>query len=493
MSQGTSKKETILGNEVFMSKYHDVNSLRPFFEPGSVAVIGASRIPGKGGYNIIENLLRLGYEGKIFPINPQAKVILGLPAYPALKDVPETPELALIVLPPSLVLTALEDCISRGTRAVIIESAGFGEMDEAGARVERKIAQIAAEAGIRVMGPNSVGTINPSARFDNSLGRLNKIFLPDDDIKPGSVSFIGQTGLFTGVFLPLINSDLGVSKIVCLGNKCDVDESDLLEYLGSDPTTKVIAMYLESIKDGRRFLELSRQIVKEKPIIVLKSAVTGPGARASATHTGSIAGEDRVYDIAFRQSGIIRVESFDRLWDVTRAFVHSPLPKGNRVAIINLAGSGCVTAVDACVRNGLEIAELAPNTIARVKAVYPDWWRVRSPIDVWAAVEASGFEATYTTTTRAVLEDDGVDAIVVVMGANDWIPGEDVSGLFKDLKKEYPDRPLLAANPLGDRKIFQRMCQGFQSLGIPNYTSAEDAIVALAAQYRYQQYRRGAG
>ncbi len=475
-----------------MDSHRNINSLKPFFEPGSVAIIGASRTPGKAGHNIIENLLRLGYKGKIYPVNPEAKNILGLPVYPDLKHIPEPPQLALIVLPPSLVLLAFEECVARGTKAVIIESAGFAEMDEAGAKVEKQIAQIARQAGVRVMGPNSVGTINPAKNFDASLGRLNKIFLPNTAIKPGPVGFVGQTGLFTGVFLPLINSELGISKIACLGNKCDVDESDLLEYLGDDPTTRVIAMYLESIKDGRRFLSLSRRIIKEKPIVILKSAITEGGARASATHTGSIAGEDRVYDAAFRQSGITRVAKFEQLWDVIKAFLYSPLPKGNRVAIINLAGSGCVIDVDACVKNGLRIAELSPATIAKVKTVYPDWWWVRSPIDVWAAVETSGFEATYTIITRAALEDDGVDAVLVIMAAIDWIPGKDIPSLFKDIKKEFPDKPFLAVNPLGDREIYLRMSQGFQKLGIPTYTSAEDAIATLAAQYRYQQYRRSA-
>jgi acyl-CoA synthetase (NDP forming) len=472
-----------------MGNHRNVDSLKPFFEPESVAVIGASRTPGKGGYNIVENLVRLGYKGKIYPVNPQAKQVLGLLVYPDLKHTPEPPELALIVLPPSQVLTSLEECITRRVKAVIIESAGFGEMDEAGAQMQEQISQMAKQAGIRVMGPNSVGTINPSTHFDTSLGRLNKIFLPKADIEPGPVGFIGQTGLFTGVYLPLINSDIGISKIACLGNKCDIDESDMLEYMGGDTQTRIIAMYLESIKDGPRFLSLSRRIVKEKPLVILKSAVTESGARTSATHTGSIAGADRVYDAAFRQSGIIRVESFEQLWDVTKAFVHSPLPKGNQVAIINLAGSGCVTAVDACVRNGLEIAQLSPATRVKIKTVYPDWWRVRSPVDVWTAIEASGFEATYTTITRAVLEDNGVDAVVVVIGANDWIPGKDVPSLFKDMKKEFPDKPFMVANPLGDRKIYLKMCRGFQALGIPVYASAEDAIVALAAQYRYQEYQ----
>ncbi|HUT67076.1 MAG TPA: CoA-binding protein [Dehalococcoidales bacterium] len=471
-----------------MSNHRNADSLRPFFEPESVAVIGASRTPGKGGYNIIENLLRLGYAGKIYPINPRARQILGLTAYPELKQTPGPPELALIVLPPSLVLKSLEECIARGVKAVIIESAGFAEMDRSGARLEKRIARMAKNSGIRIMGPNSVGTINPGVHFDSSLGRLNKLFLPEGDIRQGTVGFIGQTGLFTGVFLPLINSEIGISKIACLGNKCDVDESDMLEYFGEDPRTRIITMYLENIKDGQRFLGLSRRIVREKPIVVLKSAVTEGGARASATHTGSIAGEDRVYDAAFRQSGILRVRSFEQLWDVARAFVHAPLPQGNRVAIINLAGSGCVTAVDACVVNGLRIAELSPATRARIKTVYPDWWRVRSPVDVWTAVEANGFEATYTTVTRAVLEDSGVDTVVVIMAAVDWVPGKNVPTLFADIKKDFPHKPILAVSPLGDRRIYLGMRQGFQDIGIPSYTSDEDAIISLAALYRYRQY-----
>ena len=472
-----------------MTSINNVNSLRPFFEARSVAIIGTSRTPGKGGYNIIENLLRLKYRGEIFPINPKAEQILGLPVYRSLTHVPEIPELVLIILPPSQVLRAFEESVSAGVKAVIIESAGFGEMDEVGTGVQEHIKQLAKQAGVRVMGPNSVGTINPAANFDTSLGRLNETFLPEDDIQNGTVAFIGQTGLFTGVYLPLINHEIGISMIACLGNKCDVDESDMLQYAGKDSRTKVIAMYLESVRDGRRFLELSRSIIKEKPIIIIKSAVTTNGAGASVSHTGSIAGEDRVYDTAFRQAGIIRVGSFSQLWDVTKAFVHMPLPVGNRVGIINLSGSGCVTAVDACVRNGLEIAELSPVTKNTVKTVYPEWWQVRSPVDVWTAIEASGFEETYRVTTRALLADEGVDAVVIITGAVNWIPGKDVSGIFRNIKTEFPDKPILAVTPLGDREIFLKIHQGFQSLGIPSYTSDEEAILSLASLNKYRESR----
>jgi acyl-CoA synthetase (NDP forming) len=464
-------------------------TMKSFFEPASVAVIGASRTEGKGGFNIVENLLKLGYAGRIYPINPRAKKILGVTAYASLELTPEVPELALIVLPPDQVLASLDECIARGVRAVIIESAGFGEMDDNGVVLEKRIAEKAKEAGIRVMGPNSVGTVNTAVKFDSSLGRLNELFLPKADILNGPVGFIAQTGLLTGVYLPLISSEFGISKIACLGNKCDVDESDMLEYLGNDAGTKIIGMYLESIKDGRRFLRSSRRIIEKKPIIVFKSAVTAGGARASSTHTGSIAGEDRVYDAAFRQNGIIRVWSFEQLWDVIQAFVYTPLPWNDRVAIVNLAGSGCVTAVDACVSNGLKIAELAPETRDKIRKVYPDWWQVRSPVDVWVAVEASGFEAAYTETTKAVMEDNGVDAVVVIMGAIDWMPGKDVPELFGNIRRRYPEKPLIAVSPLGDRQIYLEMCRAFQAQGIPSYTSDQNAIFSLAALHRYQQYR----
>ncbi len=469
-----------------------MESLNPFFTPESVAVIGASRTPGKGGFNVIENLLKLGYPGRIYPVNPRTEEILGLVSYASPGKTPAPPELAVIVLPPRLVVSSVRECVAAGIKAVIIESAGFAEMNEAGAAAERSLAEIAAETGIRIMGPNSVGTVNPYARFNSSLGRL-ALFLPHGEIRQGAVGFIGQTGLFTGVYLPLINGEIGVSKIACLGNRCDVDESDMLEYFNRDASTKIIGMYLESIKNGRRFIELSRRIAREKPIIVIKSAVTAGGARASATHTGAIAGDDKVYDAVFRQAGVIRVGDFERLWDVTKAFVHAPLPRGDRVAIVNLAGSGCVTAADACFKYGLKVAALSPSTGDKIKKVYPDWWQVRSPVDVWVAIEASGFEAVYRTVTRAVLEDAGVDAAVIVMGAIDWLAGKDVPALFGDVREEFPGKPVLAVCPLGDRSIYARLRQGFQDVGIPCYTSDEDAIASLAALYRYRRRLPGPG
>lgn len=482
--ESTVNKGEVLGGD------NNIDGLKPFFEPRSIAIIGTSRTPGKGGYNIIENLLRLKYTGGIYPVNPRAEEILGLKVYSSLAELPEIPELALIVLPPDRVLASFRECIERGIKAVIIESAGFGEMDASGAAIQDQISQMAHRQGVRVMGPNSVGTVNPYHNLDTSLGRLDVTFLPDDVIKPGPVGLIGQTGLFTGVYLPLINAEFGASKIACLGNKCDVDESDMLAYLGADPATRFIGMYLESINDGRRFLEIGRGIIPEKPIVVIKSAVTENGAGVSVSHTGSIAGEDRVYDAAFRQAGISRVASFEQLWDVMRAFVLLPLPTGNRVGIINLSGSGCVTSVDACTRNGLQIAALSPATREAIRTVYPGWWQVRSPVDVWTAIEASGFEATFATVTRALLADEGVDAVIVITGAIDWMPGKEVATLLADLKNKYSGKPLMAVTPLGDRGIFLQMHREFLARGIPNYAGDADAISSLATLYRYREFRK---
>jgi len=181
------------------------------------------------------------------------------------------------------------------------------------------------------------------------------------------------------------------------------------------------------------------------------------------------------------------VRDFEQLWDTARAFVHAPLPPGNRVAIINLAGSGCVTAVDTCTKYGLKIAELAPSTKAKIKPVYPDWWQVNSPVDVWTAIEASGFEAAYSTTTRAVLEDGGVDAVIVIMGAIDWLPGKDVPSIFAGIRKDSPGKPVIAITQLGDREIYLKMRRGFQAIGIPCYTTDEDAVFALAAMRWYNE------
>jgi acyl-CoA synthetase (NDP forming) len=464
---------------------YTVQQLEPFFDPRRLAVIGASRTPGKGGYNIIENLQRLGFAGDIYPVNLRAGSILGLPSYDDIGKTPEAPDLALVIVPPDRVLDSFRACIARGVRAVIIESAGFAEMSPEGALMQAEIARLARESGVPVMGPNSVGTIDTATGLDTSLGRLNELFLPKAPLRRGRAGYLGQTGLFTGVYLPLINEETGLSKVVCLGNKCDVDESDMLACLGDDPATGFIGLYLESIADGRRFLDLCRAIVRKKPIVAIKGAVTEPGARASVTHTGSIAGRDDLYEALFRQAGVIRAVDFTQLWGFARAFVHAPLPAGDRIGIINLAGSGCVTAVDACTRHGLRVAELTEPTRQTIARVYPSWWTVRSPVDVWAAIEASGFERAYAVILRAVLADPNVDAVVVIAAAVDWSPGRDLPRRFADLTRRYPGKPVYAVSPPGDPDIYLALHRGFTACGIPHYQDENSAITALAAARRY--------
>jgi len=371
-------------------------------------------------------------------------------------------------------------------RAVIIESAGFAEMSPEGAAMQAEIARLARESGVPVMGPNSVGTINAANGLDTSLGRLNKLFLPRDELRQGRAGYIGQTGLFTGVYLPLINEETGLSKVACLGNKCDVDESDMLACLGEDPATGFIGLYLESVNDAHRFLDLCRAIVPKKPIVAIKGAVTEAGARASVTHTGSIAGRDDLYEALFRQAGVIRAVDFTQLWGFARAFVHAPLPAGDRVGIIDLAGSGCVTAVDACARHGLKIADLTGETKRRIAKVYPSWWTVRSPVDVWAAIESSGFEKAYGVILQAVLADPNVDAAVVIAAAVDWAPGRDLPRRFAELTRRFTGKPVYAVSPPGDQDVYLSLHRGFTAGGIPHYRDENTAIAALAAARRYR-------
>jgi acyl-CoA synthetase (NDP forming) len=464
---------------------HTVQALQPFFEPRRVAVIGASRTPGKGGYNIIENLQRLGFAGAVYPVNLRADEILGLPAYTDVSRTPAVPDLALVIVPPDGVVDSLKACLARGVRAVIIESAGFAEMSPEGAAQQAEIVRLARASGVPVMGPNSVGTINTANGLDTSLGRLKELFLPRGEIRRGKAGYIGQTGLFTGVYLPLINEETGLGKAACLGNKCDVDESDMLAVLGEDDATGFIGLYLESVRDGRRFLDLCRAIIPRKPIVAIKGAVTGAGAHTSMTHTASVAGDDALYESLFRQAGVIRADGFTQLWDFARAFVHAPLPAGDRIGLIDLAGSGCVSAVDACARRGLRIAELSDDTKEAIAAVYPSWWRVRSPVDVWAAVEASGFENAYATILGAVLADEGVDAAVVVGAAVDWQPGLDVPALYADIARHHPGKPVYAVSPPGDPEVYLQLHRGFLARGIPHYRDEASAVAALAAARRY--------
>ena len=453
--------------------------LSAVFEPRSVAVVGASNNPDKAGFNILENLLRLGYKGKVYPVNLRAKEVQGLKAYPAVEEIPHQVDTAIIAIPARGVVDVMRGCARKGVKAVIIISGGFSEESEEGKRLEEEVVTIARQAGIRIVGPNTTGVFNVQNNFTSSFVSLDRVAL-------GNVAFVAQTGLFLGVLFEHILSSqhFGISKVAGLGNKADVDDADILEYLAKDAQTKVIAMYIEGLSDGRRFLEVAGRTTKEKPIIVFKAGTTEAGAEAALSHTASLAGRSEVFEAACKQAGILRVRSFEEMLDVVKAFSFLPLPRGNRVAVIHYTGAGCVIAADACQREGLELAQLSPATVEAIGRITPAWHRIRNPIDLWPAIEQVWMEA-YDVAIEAALHDEGVDALVVsIFAMPRW---ETYTPDFDMLQAS--GKPVLFCVE-GNKRLVEEATAKFEGEGFPVYPQVNRAIFALSYLERYARLRR---
>lgn len=455
--------------------------LTAVFDPRSVAVVGASTTPNKAGFNILQNLLRLGYEGEVYPVNPKAEEILGLKVYPAVDQIPHQVDAAIIATPASVVVDVMRDCARKGVKAAIIISSGFSEESEEGRRLENEVVAIAREAGIRIVGPNTTGVFNAENNFNSS-------FVPLDSVTSGNVAFIAQTGLFLGVLFEHILSSqpCGISKVAGLGNKADVDDADILEYLAGDAQTKVVAMYIEGLSDGRRFLRVAREIAREKPIVVLKAGTTEAGAKAALSHTASLAGRAEVFEAACKQAGILRVHSFEELLEVVKAFSFLPLPRGNGVAVIHYTGAGCVIAADACQKEGLELAELSPATVEAIGEITPAWHTTRNPIDLWAAIERVWVETAYGVAIEAALRDEGVDALVISLFA------------MPHWETYTPDFDLLRASgkPVlfcveGNEKLVREAAAKIEGQGFPVYPQVNRAVFALSHLSKQARLRKG--
>jgi acetate---CoA ligase (ADP-forming) len=390
-----------------MARPHST-SLRCFFEPSSIAVIGASRTPGRPGHTLVENL-REAFSGRIYPINKEAGEIAGLPAFASVADVTGEVDLAVVLVPAESVAQAMLSCAAKGVRGVVVEAADFAEIGAEGRKRQTQIADIARNAGMRLWGPNCLGVI------DTRSGVITT-YQPLRDVVPGHTSLITQSGALAGAVLAQVHEarTFAFNKVCSIGNKADVDECDLLEYLAGDATTKVIGMYLESINDGRRFFDLARRLSSEKPIIVLKSGRTPLGVAASLSHTASLAGDDRVVEAAFAQAGIIRVGDIGEFLSVTKAFdrLHERRA-GKRVAIVCTTGAGGVLAADQLGLHGLELAQLSKATMARLHEQFPAWLEPNQPLDISPTMMKIGPNRALQYAASVVLEDDGVDALLL--------------------------------------------------------------------------------
>jgi len=451
-------------------------SLKSFFNPQSVAIVGASRQKGKVGYEILSNVLGAGYEGRVFPVNRKADIIAGLKCYPDLEAIGETPDLVIVIVPARFVLDVMEQCVKIGTKAVIIITAGFKEVGTEGKKLEEEVIRVARRGQIRVIGPNCLGVIVTATKLNASFG--------GDLPAAGRTGYLSQSGALLAAILDTAKaSGIGFSSLFSIGNKADVDELDLVQALAEDPNTKVIAGYLESIGDGNAFVRAAEQISHEKPILLMKSGGTAAGAKAASSHTGSLAGSETAYECMFARAGIVRCESITQQFDFAQAFANQPLPKGPRVAIITNAGGAGIMAADAIERLGLTFAKPSKETIEKLATNLPAAANLQNPIDVLGDALADRYEFALDV----VLDDPNVDTVLVLLTPQAMTEAGSTAEAIVRKAREKPAKPILACF-MGAAKV-EAGVKVFRAANIPQYESPESAVATIRAMADYVRWR----
>jgi acetyltransferase len=462
-----------------------VDSLQSFFEPRGVVVVGARRSFGFG-YGIPLFLQKQGWGDRLYLVNSAGGELHGQNVYKRVQDVPSFIDLAIVIVPAEAVPDVMEEIGERKIKSVIIETAGFAEIGKRGMVLQERVRAIAMQYRMRVIGPNCVGVVNTENKFCS-------VELMEESLTPGYLSIIAQSGVFGNILLDhLPQYGLFISKAVTLGNRMDVDESDVLDYLDRDPMTRVIMIYLEGAANGRRLMQSLAQVTPKKPVLILKSGRTEAGKRATASHTGSLSGEDNIYRAAFAQGGAIRAESLSQLVDLARVFTTQPLPKGNRLGIITTSGSLGALATDVAVSNGLSVPPLSPLMVRQVRGISPDWMNVKNPLDI-------GPSGIYGKLLPMLLADPGIDMVLSIMvipyvavrhfksagmTAKDWF------GDIASIREQYPDKPLL--NVVVGHPAYVNDVSSLGGKSIPVFTSPEQAAQALAKFWSYSKAREKA-
>ncbi len=445
-----------------------------FFRPKGIAVIGASNDPMKLGYEVFKNLKKYK-EGKVYPVNVKDEIVQGVKAYRNVKDIPDEVDLAIIVVPKRFVKGTLIDCGEKGVKGAVIITAGFGETGEEGKKEERELVEIAHRYGMRLIGPNCVGVMN-------THNDMNATFIMD--AKKGSIAFVSQSGaLGAGIVYKTVKEGIGFSKFVSVGNMADLDFADFMEYLSTTEEDKAIALYIEGVKDGRRFIEVAKRTTKKKPVIALKAGKSESGARAASSHTGSLAGSWKIYEAAFKQSGVLIAETIDDMLSMARAFTQ-PLPKGKRVAIMTNAGGPGVLTADQIDKRGLKLADLEEKTIEGLRSFLPPMAAVKNPVDMIASARGED----YYKTAKLLLEDKNVDmliAICVVPTFAGMTPTEHAEGVIRAVKEVNNGKPVLGLFMAG--YVSEKAKELLEENGIPSYERPED--VAAGAYALVQQAR----
>jgi acetyl coenzyme A synthetase (ADP forming)-like protein len=450
-------------------------SLDPLFRPESVAVIGASRNPGTIGYQIVDNLVRHGYQGVVYPVNPKARAIHSIKAYPSIAAVPGPVDMAVVVVPKEVVLQVVDECGREGVKGVVVISSGFREVGGEGLGREEVLLEIVRRHGMRLVGPNCMGVMNTSPDIC-----MNATFAPT--MPPaGATSFLSQSGALGVTILDYAAEyGIGIRQFVSIGNKPDVNGSDLIEYWEDDPGTRLILMYLESFGNPKRFIPLARRVSRKKPIAIVKSGRTQAGARAASSHTGALAGTDLAIDALLAQCGVLRADSIEELFDLAMAFEDLSPPAGNRVAIVTNAGGPGIMIADACESFGLDVVELASQTQAHLRGILPTEASVRNPVDMIASATGESYELAL----RIVLEDPAVDAAIAAFVPPLGVKQAEVAASIVRAVDGRKEKPVLAV--LMGREGLPQGIAELNEAGIPAYRFPESAARALAAMHRHR-------
>ncbi len=457
-----------------------MRQLDVFFNPKSIAIIGATETMGFG---FLTTKYLLDSNFRVYPVHIKREMVFGQKAYKNVRDIPEEVELVIIIVPSQHVLEAVQDSIAKGVKGIIIESAGFAETGrEDFQAIQQQITALAKKSGVRIIGPNCLGISNVYNNFTSAETDFT-------NVRPGNISIIAQSGVLGNIILDwAFHEGIGFSKVITLGNKLDVDEVDCLEYLKEDTSTKVICLYVEEVRDRLRFLKVAREVIKVKPILVVKSGRTASGAKAAMSHTASIAGNDTLYDAMFKQVGIIRANDFYEMFDYAKGFSMLPLPKGNRVAVITSSGSLGILTCDEIENQKLTLAHLSESTVAEMRQSGPEWVSLKNPVDLGPAQ----LQMMHTC-LKAVLVDENVDALIWI----EIIPERVIKEMGLTLQtagkiiKKYgteAGKPVVI-NTFGSPWFIELLHEQFDKYQIPITISISNSVKITAKLLQYQKWR----
>lgn len=454
-------------------------SLEALLKPRSIAVIGASRRKFSIGNTLFHNLLHHEFTGVVYPVNPKAKVVASVQAYPSVLEIPGEVDLAIIITPADTVRTVMEECGQKGVRGVIVISAGFGESSPEGKAKQDELVETARRYGMRLVGPNCMGIINTDLEI-NMNATFSSVFPP-----AGAIAMSTQSGALGLAILEYArNLNIGLSTFISIGNRADVSSNDLLEYWAEDPATKVILLYLESFGNPKRFVRIARSVTLNKPVVAVKSGRTSAGSRAAASHTGALATAEVASEALFAQTGMVRVDTLEELFDVANLLSHQPLPGGKRVAILTNGGGPGIMTADACADRGLELHALSDKTVSELKSFLSPRASAANPVDI----TADGSADTYRRALKLLARDDGVDIVIVIFVPPIPVRSEDVADAIRALAPEFRKRgKTLVASFMGSRGA-SIQCDSEEGGCVPSFAFPEHAAAALASACEYSQW-----